>query len=156
MAKGKDGKIRGITLVALVVTIVVLLILAGITIMYVMGDNSIFKKAENAKNKTDQAIKDEQNYFNDIDNTINQYIDANSGGSNPIDKEKPKKGELVKGDKAEYIDENGDKAPIQGGFCVVNDSQENAEDKNAVRDGLVISDVAGDDLDNSKHGNQFV
>jgi hypothetical protein len=124
--------------------------------MYVMGDNSIFKKAENAKNKTDQAIKDEQNYFNDIDNTINQYIDANSGGSNPIDKEKPKKGELVKGDKAEYIDENGDKAPIQGGFCVVNDSQENAEDKNAVRDGLVISDVAGDDLDNSKHGNQFV
>ncbi|MCI9039275.1 MAG: hypothetical protein HFJ29_05335, partial [Clostridia bacterium] len=42
---------RGITLVALVVTIVVLLILAGITIMYVMGDNSIFKKAQEAKDK---------------------------------------------------------------------------------------------------------
>ena len=48
----------GITLVALVVTIVVLLILAGITIMYVMGDNSIFKKAQEAKDKTEQAIKD--------------------------------------------------------------------------------------------------
>jgi len=32
---------------------VVLLILAGITITYVMGDNSIFKKAQEAKLKTD-------------------------------------------------------------------------------------------------------
>jgi hypothetical protein len=145
-------KISGITLVALVVTIIVLLILAGITIMYVMGDNSIFKKAQDAKNKTDQAIKDEQEYFNNIDNTINQYANANSEGN----KVKIEKGELVKTDKAEYIDENGDRAPIPGGFCVVNDSQENAEDRNTVRDGLVISDIAGDDLDNSKHGNQFV
>lgn len=39
----------GITLVALVVTIVVLLILAGITINYVIGDNSVFSKAQQAK-----------------------------------------------------------------------------------------------------------
>ena len=39
---------RGITLVALVVTIVVLLILAGVTIMYVMSDNGIFGKAQDA------------------------------------------------------------------------------------------------------------
>ena len=45
----------GITLVALVITIVVLLILTGITIMYVMGDNGIFKKASDAKLKTDIA-----------------------------------------------------------------------------------------------------
>ena len=44
--KEKLKKSTGITLVALVVTIVVLLILAGITITYVMGDNSIFKKAQ--------------------------------------------------------------------------------------------------------------
>ncbi len=43
---------RGITLVALVVTIVVLLILAGITISYIMGDNSVFKKASDAKEQT--------------------------------------------------------------------------------------------------------
>jgi len=47
--KRKLEKSGGITLVALVVTIVVLLILAGITISYVMGDNSIFKKAQEAK-----------------------------------------------------------------------------------------------------------
>lgn len=45
----KRNNTRGITLVALVVTIVVLLILAGITITYVFGDNSIFKKASDAK-----------------------------------------------------------------------------------------------------------
>lgn len=43
----------GITLVALVVTIVVLLILAGITITYVMGNNSIFQKALDAKIQTE-------------------------------------------------------------------------------------------------------
>lgn len=39
----------GITLVALVVTIVVLLILAGITLTFVFGDNSVLKKATEAK-----------------------------------------------------------------------------------------------------------
>lgn len=47
---------RGITLVALVVTIVVLLILAGITIMYVMSDNGVFGRATQAKTETNNAI----------------------------------------------------------------------------------------------------
>ena len=46
---------KGITLIALVITIIVLLILAGITIMYTMGENSIFNKASEAKNKTEIA-----------------------------------------------------------------------------------------------------
>lgn len=50
---------RGITLVALVVTIVVLLILAGITIMYVMSDNGIFGQATTAQQKSDAAAVQE-------------------------------------------------------------------------------------------------
>lgn len=50
----------GITLVALVVTIVVLLILAGITITYVFGDNSVFKQASEAKLKTKLASIEEE------------------------------------------------------------------------------------------------
>ncbi len=69
-------KQSGITLVALVVTIVILLILAGITIMYTMGENSIFKKAQEAKNKTEDAIKNEQEYMNSIDNMINEYTNG--------------------------------------------------------------------------------
>ena len=78
-------KQSGITLVALVVTIVVLLILAGITIMYTMGDNSIFKKSQEAKNKTDEAIKNEQEYMNSIDNMVNEYLNetGNRGATRP-------------------------------------------------------------------------
>ncbi len=80
-------KQSGITLVALVVTIVVLLILAGITIMYTMGENSIFKKAQEAKNKTEDAIQNEQEYMNSIDNMINEY--TNGTGTNTPTPENP-------------------------------------------------------------------
>ena len=40
---------KGITLVALVITIIVLLILAGITLMLALGDNGILGQAENAR-----------------------------------------------------------------------------------------------------------
>lgn len=82
--KRKSGKKQtGITLVALVVTIVVLLILAGITIMYTMGENSIFKKAQEAKDKTNQAIKNEQEYMNEVENITDKYI---NGEGTPTDK----------------------------------------------------------------------
>ena len=50
----------GITLVALVVTIVVLLILAGITISYVFSDNGIFNRANEAKFKARWSTYKEQ------------------------------------------------------------------------------------------------
>ena len=40
---------RGITLIALVVTIVVLLILAGVTITYALGNNGLFTNAQQAE-----------------------------------------------------------------------------------------------------------
>ena len=46
---------NGITLIALVITIIVLLILAGVSIVTLTGDNGILTRAENAKNKTTEA-----------------------------------------------------------------------------------------------------
>ena len=43
---------KGITLVALVVTIVVLLILAGVSINLVLGNNGIIAKAKEAETKS--------------------------------------------------------------------------------------------------------
>jgi len=54
------SKPDGITLVALVVTVVVLLILAGITLIYVLGDNSVFKQATDAKLQTELATIEER------------------------------------------------------------------------------------------------
>ena len=50
-------KETGITLIALVVTIVVLLILAGVSINALFGDNGIIEKAKEAQNKMDQAAR---------------------------------------------------------------------------------------------------
>ena len=51
---------RGITLIALVVTIVVLLILAGVSISMLTGENGIITQASNAKDKTGKANAEEQ------------------------------------------------------------------------------------------------
>ena len=50
----------GITLIALVITIIVLLILAGISIAMLSGDNSILQKATDAKERTERASIIEQ------------------------------------------------------------------------------------------------
>ena len=53
-------KSKGITLIALVITIIVLLILAGVTISMLTGENGILKQATNAKDTTDKAEFEEQ------------------------------------------------------------------------------------------------
>ena len=49
-----------VTLIALIITIIVLLILAGVTLNMVMGENGIFGKANNAKDKTEVAQYEEE------------------------------------------------------------------------------------------------
>ena len=56
----KTKEMKGITLVALVVTIVVLLILAGVSINTVLGDDGIIKKAKEAAEATKQASAEEE------------------------------------------------------------------------------------------------
>ena len=51
---------KGITLIALVITIIVLLILAGITIAMLTGDNGLLTKANDAKAKDIEASVDEK------------------------------------------------------------------------------------------------
>ncbi len=51
---------RGITLIALIVTIVVLLILAGVTIVTLTGDNGLLQKAGEASEKNDIGTEKEQ------------------------------------------------------------------------------------------------
>ncbi len=76
----KDKKIyvnkqHGITLIILVITIVVLLILAGITIVTLTGDNGIINQAKNASDSTEYAQWEEK---------INvAIIDAESKNKNP-------------------------------------------------------------------------
>lgn len=66
---------KGITLVALVITIIILLILAGISIATLTGENGLFKRAKDAKNNTihGQEAENEalRSYNNAIDDALN-------------------------------------------------------------------------------------
>ncbi len=56
MIKGK----RGITLIALVITIIVLLILAGVSIAILTGQNGILNQAQKAKEQTEYKSAEEK------------------------------------------------------------------------------------------------
>ena len=77
--KAKSNK--GITLIALVITIIVLLILAGVTIAALSGDNGILKRATEAKEQTNQKNDEETEKIGGYESTIDQYVDGNGGGS---------------------------------------------------------------------------
>lgn len=63
-------KQNGITLIALVITIIVLLILAGVSISTIMGDNGLIAKAKAAGEKTKQAQLDEYKALEDLEMAI--------------------------------------------------------------------------------------
>ena len=71
MLKGQ----KGITLVALVITIIVLLILAGVTITLTLGENGIFKTAEKAGENYTQAQREELEGLNAFQNTVDRVIE---------------------------------------------------------------------------------
>ena len=82
---------KGITLVALVVTIVVLLILAGVSINLVLGNNGIIAKAKETKTKQAEAS---QNDLKGMNSLIEQMESTLNGGSND-NKEDDGLGKLV-------------------------------------------------------------
>lgn len=54
-SKEKQIKDKGITLITLVITIIVLLILAGVSFVILTGENGILTQAQRAKNETEIA-----------------------------------------------------------------------------------------------------
>ena len=88
---------RGITLIALVITIIVLLILAGVSIAMLTGENGILTQAQNAKNDTEEAQDKEKinlavseaqigdNEYQKLDtNNLQEAIDNQFEGRNVI------------------------------------------------------------------------
>ena len=73
---------RGITLIALIVTIIVLLILAGISVSMLTGQNGILNRALEAKEKTVVAQKDEEKTLQGYEDIMAQYT-----GSLPLREE---------------------------------------------------------------------
>ena len=76
----KTKEMKGITLVALVVTIVVLLILAGVSINLVLGDNGIIAKAKEAQRKSAEATQNDLIGMNELAQQLEEKINGSAGG----------------------------------------------------------------------------
>ena len=130
----KNKQEKGITLIALVVTIVVLLILAGVSISLVLNNNGVISKAKDAKNQYAGAQTNEEKHFNEVTDWIDTKVGDTTGG-----------GSVTKIDGV----------PIPEGYYYVGGTKAK---------GLVISDnVADKELDKGKEnvrrdlaGNQWV
>ena len=75
----KTKEMKGITLVALVVTIVVLLILAGVSINLVLGNNGIIDKAKEAKRKSAEATQNDLKGMNGLVSEMEGALAGNGG-----------------------------------------------------------------------------
>ena len=73
---------KGITLIALVVTIVVLLILAGVSISLVLNNNGVISKAKDAKNQYAEAQTNDEKQLNEVSDWIDTKVGDTTGGGN--------------------------------------------------------------------------
>ena len=71
-------QVKGITLIALVVTIIVLLILAGIALNLTIGQNGIFSRAQDAANTWRNAETNEQLALGEGADLIDEYLNGNN------------------------------------------------------------------------------
>ena len=122
---------KGITLVALVVTIVVLLILAGVSINLALGNNGIIAKAKDAETKSAEASENDLKGMNSLVSEMEGAL-AGNGSTGSGNNFMTKNTEVTYPDGTVWITE---------GFKVAKDSA------STVQGGVVIED---------KDLNQFV
>ena len=132
----KNKQEKGITLIALVVTIVVLLILAGVSISLVLNNNGVISKAKDAKNQYAEAQTNDEKQLNEVSDWIDTKVGETTGGG------------------SDYAPAS-EGVPIPAGFVYVGGTKAS---------GLVISDATADKekykgqttVGTDLEGNQFV
>ena len=153
----------GITLIALVVTIVVLLILAGVSINAIFSENGIIKRAKDAQNKMDQATQNDLDSINELNNWIDGKTNGTTGGGTTGGDANPSTTSKISTLVGTVVDKNtkaedayGNKITIPKGFKVLAHGTAagsatytySGDNIPAVQDGIVI--------ENGTDGNQFV
>ena len=99
---------KGITLVALIITIIVLLILVGISLSFVFN-GGILDKSQQVVNEYKSEVDKESNMLDKIDQYLKNQI---SGGNLEENKNKPNPPELMEGMTGIYWDKNGNEVVV--------------------------------------------
>ena len=144
----KNTKEKGITLIALVVTITVLIILATVSINTVLGDNGIISRAQKARDSYQNSSTSEDEHMKQLANEMAEYDE--DGTTNPTaGTTVAKPGTWTSSNVTPIADGNGGTVPLPNGFYYVGGD---------ISTGLVISDKQGDTMSASgvDMGNQFV
>ncbi len=139
---------NGITLVALVVTIIILLILATISIQS-LTNTGLFKKAQEAKEKTQNAEENQAKTLNEYEDELNKYISGDV--KKPIKKVTDNIDSVLSTtDNTELEDAYGNKIVVPAGFKIISNSDTN--NATTVDKGIVIEDATT----GATAGSQFV
>ena len=142
------NKEKGITLVALVITIVILLILATISIQS-LTNTGLFQKANEAKEKTKNAEENQAKTLNEYEDELNKYISGNV--KTPIKKVTDNIDSVLSTtDNTELEDAYGNKIVVPAGFKIVSNSD--TSNATTVDKGIVIEDATSA----ATAGSQFV
>ena len=88
MEKIKNNK-RGVTLLALIITVVIILILAAVTINVTLGDGGLIDQAKHAAEKTQEATREEQEQLDDLTSQLNEIISGIGGGTGGVTNSTP-------------------------------------------------------------------
>ena len=144
MLKNKN---KGITLVALVITIIILLILAGISIS-ALTNTGIFQRAKDAKQKSADAELDQNTKLDSYENEIDNYLPKQNNNKTV---EQAKEKVLSTEKNIELVDAKENKIVIPAGFKITGDAT-------TVDKGIVIEDatVDKDGKPTATAGSQFV
>ena len=146
---------KGITLVALVITIIILIILSTITINMAFGDNGLIEKAELARDLTLNSTSYGEESIDNLTDYMQQLIKDEDIPTDPEEPETPisvieakESGEAFS-EKTTVQDVNGNQIKVPAGFKIASDSG------NTVQEGIVIEDVSAS-TDTNVIGSQYV
>ena len=155
-------KSKGITLIALVITIIILLILAGISIMS-LTNTGIFGKAQDAKTKSAEAEANQKATLDEYETELNKYGAGTNGGNqgggqggsaSPIG-DSTVNTVISTTENKEITDAKGNKIVVPAGFKIVKTGtnyENTANNEITVDKGIVVEDATG----TATNGSQFV
>ena len=153
---------KGITLVALVITIIILLILAGISIMS-LTNTGIFGKAQDAKTKTAEAETNQKATLDEYETELNKYGAGTNGGNQGGGQgggasavgDSTVNQVISTSENKEITDAKGNKIVVPAGFKIVKTGtnyENTANNEITVDKGIVVEDATG----TATNGSQFV
>ena len=143
----------GITLVALVITVVIMLILAGVAIEAVVDGDGLFSKTREATEIYENATENEEDKIQSMLNEIDRYIE---NPSNPILKEAAELGVIVNENQTfdGRLKGTYSNPIIPKGFAPINENGADWGTETGYQKGLVITDEV--DGEGNSIGNEFV